>query len=193
MITLLALRNPGEKYTGTRHNVGEIALASYVEARIFPEPHRSAKLSADVSEGVVENVSVRALFSNVFMNESGAVARKVEDALLELVVLHDDIHMPVGTFKVSFGRGSGGNNGIASIINALGTKDFIRIRIGVAPLSLLGKPQIVPGDRRARFVLGTFTRRELKYIDAMLPRLHKALDTVITKGVGAAMNIFNEK
>jgi PTH1 family peptidyl-tRNA hydrolase len=109
----------------------------------------------------------------------------------DLIVIHDDLDLPTGKLRLRLGGGSGGHNGIKSIIARIGTQDFHRIRIGI------GRPEIDTADEPAReeaiisYVLSDFTGEERRTIDEMLPVAADAIVTLITEGLAAAMNKYN--
>lgn len=118
---VVGLGNPGTRYAHTYHNAGRIALAM-LEAHREVFPPRTRFMALDV-----------------FMNESGpAIARVLRGAPHTLLILHDDSDLALGTSRLVFGRGAAGHHGVESIIRALGTKDFWRLRIGIRPPSLIG-------------------------------------------------------
>lgn len=145
MLLIVGLGNPGKKYEKTRHNAGFMVLDELTKK--------------DIS-------GIRLLKPDTYMNNSGGAVKKEMQKLKvknqNLVVIHDDIDIPLGKIKVSKGSGSAGHKGAESIIEALGTKDFTRIRIGILPPT--GKPEDVE-----TFVLKNFKKEEL-------PLLHKAID-----------------
>jgi PTH1 family peptidyl-tRNA hydrolase len=136
MKLIVGLGNPGEKYRKTRHNIGFMVIDALADQKS--------------DDFVLEK-------PGTFMNESGKAVKKLlansKFSAADLVVVHDDIDLPLGEFKISFGRGSAGHKGVQSIIDALGTKDFQRIRIGICPE--IGKPEKVE-----EFVLKKFTKEE---------------------------------
>lgn len=140
MIVIVGLGNPGKKYEKTRHNIG---------SRVIDE----------LKSLGLENVVLAK--PTTFMNESGKAVKKLitnyKLQTINLWIIHDDIDLPLGEFKISFGRGSAGHKGVQSIINELGTKDFNRIRIGICPKS--GKPENVE-----KFVLQKFSKEEEKIL-----------------------------
>jgi peptidyl-tRNA hydrolase, PTH1 family len=195
MYYIVALGNPGEEYTNTRHNVGFLAADTFVKAHTLPEPRITAQYVGKVSEGGVGDGSVSVLFPETFMNRSGVAVKKFvpPSELANMVVLYDDIALPFGEVKVSFGRGDGGHNGMKSIIGALGSKDFIRVRIGIAPTSFLtGAAKMVSGPDLPKYVLAAFSKSEqAKLSKEILPHVSTVLETIVKEGYVKAMNQYN--
>jgi len=192
---IVPLGNPGEKYATTRHNVGWLAMDYSIESRAWPRLIEDTKLSGRTTEGCIGNEPVAVLYPDTFMNNSGAAVAKLvpQSEVGDLIALHDDIDLPFGVIKISAGRGGGGNNGVSSIIQKLGSKDFVRIRIGIAPKSFwTGKtkrPQ--GGGPLERFVLKPFSPSERKQLPDILATIDAAIAVVIEQGVEAAMNQYN--
>lgn len=194
MFIIVGLRNPGDEYTNTRHNVGWIILADIMERHSFPTPTKSAKYSGELGEGVLFGTEVGILLPTTFMNNSGtAVVKYVKEksSLNALIVVHDDVDLPLGEVRISFDRGSGGHNGIKSIIDSLGSQAFIRIRVGVAQKNIFGTVKRPTGDKRADFVLGTFKSGELKQMPKIAETVDRALELIVTKGKEVAMAEIN--
>lgn len=195
MYYVVGLGNPGEEYTYTRHNIGFLALDALVATYGLPGPISNSRSAGRVSEGMIGKVEVQLLYPETFMNKSGSAVKKVvpKEEVESLVVLYDDVALPLGEVKVSFGRGDGGHNGIKSIAESLGSKDFIRIRIGVAPTSFwTGRIKTVNGGDRAKFVLGKFGRSETDLLKKhVLPKVTEVVTAVIESGYVKAMNEYN--
>ena len=172
MITLIGLGNPGPEYEHSRHNIGRRILAHFMEKHGFSGMVRSDSFAGNISNGIVDGKEVMVLFPNTYMNESGAAAKKLalKGVVPEnIVVVHDELDLPSGSFKVSYGSGSGGHHGVDSIVAALGTKDFVRVRVGISPTSFFGHLKKPHGaERVSRFVLGILGRKEEKQLDALL-------------------------
>lgn len=192
---IVGLGNPGEKYARTRHNVGWLALTRVLKAWNFSDLTTDKGVRGQVAEGVLGGVPVRVLYPDTYMNHSGvAVAKFVpREAMLQLIVVHDDIALPFGVVRIAVGRGAGGNNGVASIISALGTKEFIRVRIGIAPKSLISgeAKRPVSGGPLERFVLKPFGVLERTKLPAIYERTQAALEMIVKEGVEVAMNHYN--
>ena len=195
MLYIVGLGNPGDKYTNTRHNVGWMALDMFRTKAGLGDPVASLKYSGKVVESVMEGEEVTLLYPDTFMNNSGTAVVKLvpKGAVGKLIVVYDDVDLPVGEFKVSHGKGSGGHNGIESIIKALGSKDFVRIRVGIAPKSFwTGKAKRPSsGQALSKHVLGAFSRSEAKQIESVLERAVDAISYIQKHGPEAAMNEFN--
>ncbi len=168
MMLIVGLGNPGKEYEKTRHNAGFMALDEFQKEHSFPDFKLSKKHSSLISEGILNSVKVLLAKPQTFMNNSGkAVASLVKLSLgklsltKDLMVLHDDIDIPLGKIKTSKGSGSAGHKGVNSIIQSLGTKDFTRIRIGIKPAR--GKPENVE-----EFVLKPFSRPDLLLLQSAL-------------------------
>ncbi len=194
MFYIVGLGNPGEEYKNTRHNVGFLVL-DYLQTSLgLPGFVSSGKYSGEVSEGLVGDADVILLKPNTFMNNSGAAVKKlvIKEDVGNLVVIYDDIDLPLGEIKISVGRGDGGHNGIKSIISSLGSKDFVRVRVGISPRSLwTGKTKRPTGERLPKYVLGEFKKREEGELKSVMSLVAEAVNVVITDGVEKAMNRFN--
>ena len=167
--------NPGEEDTGSRHNVGREFLLA-LEGKIG----KRAKM----------------LTPDSYMNNSGAAVKKLVPSLKaakQLVVLHDELDMPLGAVKISFGSGSGGHRGVDSIIKALKTKDFIRIRIGISPATPSGKLKKPDQEKIIDFVLGKFKPSEQAKLKNAKKIVGDALELLLADGLAAAMNTINSR
>ncbi len=195
MFYIVGLGNPGEKYEHTRHNVGWQALDSCLAEWSFPGLVESSAFSGRISDGMVSSEEVKVLFPGTFMNNSGgAVAKLVAKSEVgNLIVVHDDIDLPLGQIKVVKGRGAGGNNGVKSIVEKLGTKDFVRIRIGIAPKSFWTGQTKRPagGGPLERFVLKSFSGSEVKQLPEVFRQVKMAVELLVSGGVEVAMNKCN--
>ena len=191
---LVGLGNIGERYVGTRHNVGWHVLNAYCATYSFPSPVASASLSGEVSEGARRGQPVTVGYPTTLMNHSGVMVKKLlrEKGEGTLILVYDDIHIPMGEFKISAKGGSGGHNGVSSVIDSLGHQNFIRIRIGIAPVSFwTGKTVQLKGGKLPSYVLGPFSKREQQVIDSINDTLVEAIDFTIENGVERAMNKYN--
>jgi len=174
MYIIVGLGNPGEEYTHTRHNVGRMA-----EDYLSPLIKKKVKF----------------IFPDVFINKSGSAIAKVAKSKLaakKLVVIHDDLDLPLGVIKISYGRGSGGHRGIRSIIRSLKTEEFIRVRIGITPTTPSGKLKKPKGDKAVLdFILGKFKSSEDKILKGIFKTTAEIVQTIVSEGKEVAMNKFN--
>ena len=198
MYYVVGLGNPGAEYKQTRHNVGWLALDALIQVLSLPMPTAAARYGGHISEGTVAGESLVLLYPDTFMNHSGSAVRKLvpKNEMSRLIVLYDDVAIPLGEIKVSFGRGAGGHNGVASVIASLATRDFIRIRIGVAKTGFWPWEQGVAkrpkgGDALLKHVLGQFTRREDVALTKGLSAATDAVKLILQSGYVAAMNQYN--
>jgi len=169
MILIVGLGNPGEKFNRTPHNAGFEALDFLAAKYEFPEFSLDKKYDALVTE----KSDVILIKPQTFMNESGHTVQKLtKDYHLEkntLVVVHDDIDVPLGKIKVSKESGAGGHKGVNSIITTLGTKEFTRIKIGV---------EIDPNQKAEDVVLKKFSPEQYEILEKIFPEVAKYLETM---------------
>lgn len=186
MTALLALGNPGDRYTITRHNVGWIMMDI-----IFPDVdwHENKYAEAFFATAEFGDVPFTLAKPQTFMNESGKTAQflieKEKVSSEKMIVLYDDIDLALGKIKISFDRGSGGHNGIKSIEECLGSRQFIRVRIGIS--KVLDNGELVKPN-----VLGNFEPEEMQVLKNLAPQVRKALETIILEGKEKAMTEFNK-
>jgi peptidyl-tRNA hydrolase, PTH1 family len=186
MFLVVGLGNPGEKYKNTRHNAGFIVLDKMIGNKDWRKSSScDAFYRLDGEVGYLKPITM--------MNLSGRAvycAMKNHDIKPEnIIVIHDDIDLAFRDLKISFGSGDGGHKGIKSIINALGTKDFVRIRIGIAPTTLFGKTK--KPNRVESFVLKNFPKKKIIELEKMSQNIKPAISKIISDGVESAMNEFN--
>jgi peptidyl-tRNA hydrolase, PTH1 family len=199
MYTIVGLGNPTEEYEWTRHNAGRLAVSSFAKKKDFPEWKAGKQLKMQLTKGRVGEkgkLVVTLILPNSFMNKSGAVVKplvKTKKEREHLVVVHDDIDMPFGKLKIVFGRGSGGHRGVESITRALGTKDFTRLRVGVAPTTPSGKIKKPHGEDAVHdFLLGKFTKREKEELQKKIfKKTNDALEMIVLSGKERAQNEVN--
>jgi len=161
MYIVVGLGNPGEEYSHTRHNTGRMAT--------------------EFVSGKVSDIKILTL--DTFMNKTGTAVAKVvksKKAAEKLVVIYDDLDLPLGTLKISYNRSSGGHKGLESIIRALKTKEFTRIRIGI------GKKEDVE-----KYILGEFRKPELETLKKVFKKVTEAVQMIAEEGREKAMNKFN--
>lgn len=188
MYMIVGLGNPGDKYKYTRHNVGFLAIDSILED--FDSPPAKTEKKAHVYKTKYQDKPVIFVKPQTFMNLSGEAVgelmRYYNVEIENLLVLHDEVDLPYTHLKFHKNRSAGGNNGIKSIIQHLGTQDFARLRIGV------GRPSH-PGMDMAAWVLQIFSKQEMEHMPELLDLCSESIYTFITEGFLAAGNKFNNK
>lgn len=194
---IVGLGNPGEVYAGTRHNTGRIVIEHFRRQHEFPEWKEEARHNALISRGCIERKDVVLISPLSFMNESGKSIRSFvtsQQRAENVILIHDDIDLPFGTFKVSFNRGSGGHKGVASVIQHLRTTAFIRIRVGVCPIGENGTCKKPDEDNEtvAEFLLQPFTREERTVLrSSVCDDASRALLQIIRDGYEKAASVYN--
>lgn len=189
MKAIVGLGNPGAEYERTRHNVGWWALDHLAGVwRLDPWKKDGQAL---VATGTVRGARVRLVKPLTYMNLSGAVLRPYTRragwaAATDLLVLTDDVALPVGTFRIRARGSAGGHNGLKSIQATLNSQDYARLRIGIRPED----ERRMRGDL-ADFVLDRFGRRDTVLVEDLLPKIGEAVECWVKEGVEAAMNRFN--
>jgi PTH1 family peptidyl-tRNA hydrolase len=186
MWLIVGLGNPGEKYAGTYHNVGfhvldRIAVREGVRIK---ERTGEALIS---SETTISRQPVVLVAPQTFMNNSGAVMSSLFERFgagpHDVIVIYDDVALPLGKIRVRQKGSAGGHNGIKSLISAFGSDEFLRIRVGI-------QPEREIGDVRD-FVLSPVATADLKLLDQAEEIAAKAVDTLITAGIAEAMSQYN--
>lgn len=188
---VVGLGNPGSKYADTRHNVGFMALErlAAAEGSTFRQQAKLQGLLAEVGQGPSR---LRLLMPQTFMNESGRSIRAALDwfdlAPSQLLVVVDDMDLPLGKLRLRASGSAGGHNGLRSTISHLGTQDFARLRIGI------GAPADNPAERRARtvgHVLGRFSAAEQPLLQAVLTEVEAGIGLIQRLGLERAGNRLN--
>ncbi len=179
MFLIVGLGNPGKKYENTRHNAG-------------------FKVIDELDSLDLKNIVL--VKPNTFMNESGKAIRKLirnyeltpkqnkfatGQEIKNLIVIHDDIDLPLGKIRIVKNRGAAGHKGIQSVIDTIGTKNFIRFRIGIQPK--LGKPK-----SPEKFVLQKFTKDEEKIVEEITKKITEAIEMFLEEGLEKTMNVCNK-
>ena len=194
MFYIVGLGNPGAQYAKTRHNIGWWVLDAARVSWSASEPKLVKKYESEIAEGEVAGESIVLVYPQTFMNSSGKAVRKLvpKDQLDRLILVYDEVDLPVGHVKISYGNGAGGHNGVASVIAELGTKDFVRVRIGVAQVgSETGKAVRPTGDELASYVLAKVSPDDAAIYKNLLPKVIEMLEVIMKEGKERAMNQFN--
>ena len=182
---IVGLGNPGLRYEKTRHNLGFMLVDRL--AREFQTPVKRDECRALIGRTEIENKAVELVKPQTFMNLSGesvsCLLKKESRSAKKLIVISDDLALPISTIRLRFKGSAGGHNGLKSIIGCLRTEEFIRLRIGIQPEHQLRDTK--------DFVLENFSRTDLKLIEEVLQHSAEAIRAVISDGVEKAMAKYN--
>lgn len=188
MKIIIGLGNPGKKYEKTRHNIGFNIVSLFVDSRTpnFSEWKFSKKFNSEISEGKIGKIKVVLAKPQTFMNNSGeavfGIAKFYKVSSKDILIVHDDIDLPLGKIRIKKTGSSGGHRGIESIIKFLGDENFVRLKVGV------GQEK----DKDAtKLVLKKITKNEDKIIFEARQKAVEAITSILEDGVETAMNRFN--
>ncbi|MCV2489565.1 aminoacyl-tRNA hydrolase [Geodermatophilus sp. YIM 151500] len=187
---VVGLGNPGPGYAGNRHNVGVMVLDELAaRAGIRLSPGKGARARAVAGDGRLAGRRVVLARPMTYMNESGGPVRGLLDYHsidpADLVVLHDELDLPFATVRLKRGGGEGGHNGLRSVSRSLGTKDYLRVRVGI------GRP---PGRQDpADFVLKDFSATERKDLDWLVAEAADAAEALLERGLEGAQNLVHPR
>ena len=184
MKLVVGLGNPGAEYENTRHNTGRI-MVGMIEGKLKQK--------------------IKFLMPDNFMNNSGpavakalagspavASAKAGKKSLKDLIVIYDDLDLPLGKMKISFNRSAGGHRGLASIIKALKSEEFLRIRVGIAPATPSGKIKKPVGEKAViNFILGQFKKSELDTLKKLSKKVAEAVGMIFSEGKEKTMSVYN--
>lgn len=181
---IVGLGNPGKEYARTRHNVGRLVIETASDHWHIPLTHQKG---AWVGWGELSKHTLGLALPDTWMNLSGESVRALlkEGAIPsdQLVVVHDDLDLPFGVIRIKTRGGSGGHNGVASVMAALSTDRFTRLKVGV------GRPP--DGVAAAAYVLSPFTSEEVSQLPSITSRAVEVLATIVLQGVATAMNRYH--
>jgi len=171
MNIIIGLGNPGDKYKKNRHNTGFVILDELKKYWDFPNFEFSKKFNAEISEGVFEGEKIIFAKPQTFMNNSGESVQKIISFYKltpeDIIVVHDDLDINLGEFKISIDCGPAGHNGVQDIVDKIGTQNFKRIRIGIEGAEQR-KIRVIPGNV---FVLQDFSEEELGIVKNLVKEL----------------------
>jgi peptidyl-tRNA hydrolase, PTH1 family len=183
---VVGLGNPGGEYARTRHNAGWMCLDELEKRGRFSKPRKDGQ--AKVQTGDIEGFDLVLVRPQTYMNNSGKAASRITDELgvdpRDVIVVHDDIDLPLGRIRVRRGGSAGGQKGVQSLISSWRTPDFTRVKIGV------GRPA---GDEVVDYVLDPFTPQERQVLGEVLGRAASAVVSLIRNGLEPTMTEFNRQ
>ena len=188
MKLIVGLGNPGIEYQFTPHNLGYLVIDRI--ANNLGVEVRNRQCRALTARAVIAGQPVIVAKPETFMNLSGLSVRELVaeyqvDVKSDLIVIYDELDLPLGAIRIRTRGSSAGHNGMESILGALGTDEFLRVRLGIAP-----DRKITDG---VKFVLTPFRKAQLKVVDEVLETAAEAVEVILKEGPAAAMNRFNRK
>ena len=191
MKLIVGLGNPGKTYACNRHNVGFQCLNHFARLHSVGFDRRQCQARAGIGE--VRGEKLLLARPGTFMNLSGksvaCLVHKHKIPLSALLIIHDDLDLPLGKIRLRQSGSSGGHKGMNSIISALGSEDFPRIRVGIGRPEVKG--QSISEDAIVNYVLSDFSPQEEAIIRPAIAKVAEAVDYYLTEGIKAAMNKFN--
>lgn len=195
MYIIVGLGNPGKEYEGSRHNIGREVVEQFAKKVLGADFVEVGKKSAYVAEGKIGKEEVVCVLPEVYMNQSGGVAKlfatskkKIEN----MILVHDDLDRGLGDVNISFNKGTGGHRGVESVAKKLATKAFMRLRLGISRKTPKGAVRKVKGEEAVKkFVLGKFGKTEEADKKKVLKKGVEALEAIVRDGRLKAMNKVN--
>ena len=209
---ILGLGNPGEEYKSTRHNSGATILDAFSKkiakenggAEWKKDNNRQSLVAkarlpspagkANGGQGDLDGEKILLVKPLAFMNKSGVAVKDLvgqKKKLEKLVVIHDDLDLPIGGMKIVFNRGSGGHKGVESIIRAVKSEAFTRIRIGICPTTPSGKLKKPDHKKLMDFIVEDFKKPEMEAFKKVAKKACEALETIISESRAKAMTEYN--
>jgi PTH1 family peptidyl-tRNA hydrolase len=189
MKLIVGLGNPGRAYANNRHNIGFICINHFARTHGIRFDRKQGR--ARIGMGKVAENEVVLAKPQTYVNLSGKpvsqLVKRFNISPDNLVVIHDDLDLPLGKIRLSYGSSSGGHKGIDSIINYLGSQDFIRLRVGI------DRPDKAEAseDEIITYVLSDFTAEQKQAIVQVIPKVSEAILCLLTEGLTPAMNKYN--
>lgn len=188
MKLIVGLGNPGIEYQFTPHNLGFLTVDRLAER--WQAEVKNRHCQALTARKLVGENEVLLVKPETYMNLSGLAVRELAEEYevrpeQDLIVIYDELDLPFGAIRIRPRGGTAGHNGMESIVGALGTEEFLRVRLGIAP-----ERKVADG---ARYVLAQFRRSQYKAVDQMLDTAADAVEAILQEGAAAAMNRFNRK
>ncbi len=196
-LVIVGLGNPGKEYEKTRHNAGRDAVSLVVKREGFDDLVFNKMVNALVSRGTIAGKNSTIVLPETFVNLSGkAVAPLIKSPKMakNLLVVHDDLDLPLGTIKMVFGRGSGGHRGVESIMRVIKTKDFARIRIGISAEGKKHQTKKISGEEKViKHVIGKWKPNEETVLKKTLKKVVDTVHLFASKDIESAMQFANTR
>jgi len=193
MKLIAGLGNPGRGHANNRHNVGFMCLSYFAKKQGIRFDKKRGK--ARIGIGEIAGTKVALARPQTYMNLSGQsvclLVKKFDINLNDLLVIHDDLDLPLGKIRIRQGGGSAGHKGVNSITTELGSQDFTRIRVGIGRPNIMGGSAEISEADIIAYVLSDFTTGEKQIIARVIPGVSEAILCLLTEGLTAAMNKYN--
>ena len=189
---IAGLGNPGAKYAGNRHNIGFMCLDHFARENSLSFTRSSSQ--AKIVEGRIAGHDIILAKPQTFMNNSGVsiggLVRKFKVKFENMIIVHDDLDLPLGRIRIRLGGSSGGHNGINSIVQHVGNQEFVRVRVGI------GRPNGQETGKNGEddvinHVLGDFNPEEKAIMQEVIPCVSKVIQCLLETGLTEAMNKYN--
>ncbi|PJE73265.1 MAG: aminoacyl-tRNA hydrolase [Candidatus Tagabacteria bacterium CG10_big_fil_rev_8_21_14_0_10_40_13] len=189
MYYIVGLGNPGKEYENTRHNTGRMFVEFFCKKQKFDDFKIDKKTLSLKTEGKAGKEKITCFLPETFMNKSGLALKKIvtsKKSAKKLIVVHDDLDLALANYKISFGKGSAGHKGVESVMAAVKTKDFYRIRIGISP-ACAGRPATPKGKLKKPkgekkvldFLMGKFKPKEMAVLKTIMEEAGKDLEKIM--------------
>lgn len=188
---IIGLGNPGKEYEKNRHNVGFMAIEKICKTYGFDSFKEEKKFEAEIAKGKIKNKTVILAKPLTFMNKSGTAVRKIKDYFKikneDVIVIFDDVDLPIGTIRIREKGGAGTHNGMKSIVQEINTENFPRIRIGTE-----SRGELAPKKQEiSSFVLSDFSKKEISIIDKSIDKISEITEVILEDSIDTAMTKFN--
>lgn len=193
---IAGLGNPGGEYDNTRHNIGRGFVMTLAKKEGLTEWKEDKKVHGQSAKMELFGKKALLLLPDTYMNNSGKAFLSVvtsKKQAEQLIVVHDELDLPLGKVKISFGSSAGGHRGVDSMQKALKTKDFIRIRVGISGATAGGKLKKPDGEKVVDFVLGKFKPTEEEKLKKVRKTVFEAIELMLTEGREAAIMAIHTK
>ena len=189
---IVGLGNPGAKYAGNRHNIGFMCVDRFAQDNSLSFTRSSSR--AKIVESRITGHDIVLAKPQTFMNDSGSsmggLVRKFKVKFENLIIIHDDLDLPLGRIRIRLGGSSAGHKGINSIVQHIGNQEFIRVRIGIGRPN--GQETVQNGDDEViSHVLGDFTAEEKELMQQVIPCVSEVIQTLLNASLTEAMNKYN--
>ena len=193
MKLIVGLGNPGREFTDSIHNLGFMCVSHF--ARTHGIRFNKKRGKARIGLGKVADIDVLVARPQTYMNRSGEsvsrLVRKYKISLEDLLVVHDELDLPLGKIRIRHGSSSAGHKGVNSIIAELGSQDFSRLRIGIGRPAAPPESSEVTGDDIIYYLLNKMSTEEKNLVNQFLPVVSEAILCILTEGLTTAMNRYN--